>query len=53
MEGGYVVGKIPRWSERLKKAPSRAEHVKNGIDLSETDYNNSLNVKLGTPAIRK
>ncbi|KAJ6334915.1 hypothetical protein OIU76_007733 [Salix suchowensis] len=37
VEGDYVVGKIPRWSERLTKAPSRAVHVRNGIDLSETD----------------
>ncbi|XP_073127019.1 probable pectin methyltransferase QUA3 isoform X1 [Henckelia pumila] len=59
---GYSIGMIPKWPERLTKAPSRASAVKNGLNLFETDsrkwekrvnyYKNSLNLKLGTPSIR-
>lgn len=57
-----VVGIIPKWPERLTKAPSRAAVLKNGIDVFDADtrrwsrrvayYKNSLKLKLGTPAIR-
>lgn len=57
-----VVGMIPNWPDRLTKAPSRATLLKNGIDVFEADtrrwarrvayYKNSLNLKLGTAAIR-
>ncbi|XP_075489180.1 putative pectin methyltransferase QUA3 isoform X1 [Primulina tabacum] len=60
--GDYSIGMIPKWPERLTKAPSRANVVKNGINLFEADsqkwekrvnhYKNSLNLKLGTPSIR-
>ncbi|KAF3441279.1 hypothetical protein FNV43_RR15192 [Rhamnella rubrinervis] len=60
--GEYAVGLIPKWPERLTKAPSRATVMKNGIDLFDADtrrwrrrvayYKNSLNLKLGTPAVR-
>lgn len=53
---------IPKWPERLTKAPSRATVMKNGIDLFDADtrrwarrvayYKNSLSLKLGTPAVR-
>ena len=53
---------VPKWPERLNKAPSRAELMKNGIDVFDADtrrwarrvayYKTSLNLKLGTPAIR-
>ncbi|GLU00608.1 hypothetical protein SLE2022_179610 [Rubroshorea leprosula] len=62
VKGESAVGKIPKWPERLKKAPSRTLVMKNGIDLFEADskrwarrvgyYKNTLNLKLGTPAIR-
>uniref|UniRef100_A0A5B6YPN1 Methyltransferase n=1 Tax=Davidia involucrata TaxID=16924 RepID=A0A5B6YPN1_DAVIN len=62
VKGEYAVGTIPKWPERLSKAPSRANLMKNGIDVFEADtrrwarrvayYKNSLNLKLGTPAIR-
>ncbi|CAK7348017.1 unnamed protein product [Dovyalis caffra] len=32
--GDYAVGTIPKWPDRLTKAPSRAVHMKNGIDLN-------------------
>ncbi|KAJ9188380.1 hypothetical protein P3X46_003742 [Hevea brasiliensis] len=58
----YAVGTIPKWPDRVTKAPSRTMLLKNGIDLFEADtrrwvrrlayYRNSLNVKLGTQAIR-
>ncbi|GLT84528.1 hypothetical protein SLE2022_027530 [Rubroshorea leprosula] len=61
-KGEYAVGTIPKWPERLTKAPSRTLVMKNGIDLFEADskrwarrvayYKNTLNLKLGTPAIR-
>ncbi|XP_057499797.1 probable pectin methyltransferase QUA3 [Actinidia eriantha] len=59
VKGEYAV---PKWPERLNKAPSRAELMKNGIDVFDADtrrwarrvayYKTSLNLKLGTPAIR-
>ncbi|KAJ9171331.1 hypothetical protein P3X46_014716 [Hevea brasiliensis] len=62
VNGEYAVGTIPKWPDRVTKAPSRAMLVKNGIDLFEADtrrwvrrlayYKNSLNVKLGTQAMR-
>ncbi|GLT65320.1 hypothetical protein SLA2020_377580 [Shorea laevis] len=62
VKGECAVGTIPKWPERLKKAPSRTLVIKNGIDLFEADskrwarrvayYKNTLNLKLGTPAIR-
>lgn len=61
-KGEFAVGTIPKWPARLTKAPSRARLMKNGIDVFEADtrrwarrvayYKNSLNIKLGTPAIR-
>ncbi|KAF6154468.1 hypothetical protein GIB67_028360 [Kingdonia uniflora] len=60
--GEYTVGTIPNWPERLTKAPSRVAQLKNGIDLFDADtrrwqrrivyYKTSLNLKLGTPAVR-
>ncbi|KAL0379576.1 UNVERIFIED_CONTAM: putative methyltransferase PMT13 [Sesamum angustifolium] len=62
VKGEYAIGTIPKWPERLSKAPSRASIMKNGIDVFEADnrrwarrvtyYKNSLNIKLGTPSIR-
>ncbi|KAJ8900358.1 hypothetical protein K2173_024998 [Erythroxylum novogranatense] len=62
VEGHFAIGTIPKWPHRLIKAPSRAMLLKNGIDLFEADtrrwarrvayYKNSLNVKLGTSAVR-
>ncbi|GKV13063.1 hypothetical protein SLEP1_g24136 [Rubroshorea leprosula] len=61
-KGEYAVGTSPKWPERLTKAPSRTLVMKNGIDLFEADskrwarrvayYKNTLNLKLGTQAIR-
>ncbi|KAL2511395.1 putative methyltransferase PMT13 [Abeliophyllum distichum] len=61
-KGLYAVGTMPKWPERLIKAPSRASVTENGIDEFESDnrrwartvayYKNSLNLKLGTPSIR-
>ncbi|KAI3835429.1 hypothetical protein MKX03_034519 [Papaver bracteatum] len=59
--GEYSVGTIPNWPERLSKPPSRAALLKNGINVFEADtrrwqrrvsYYKSLNLKLGTPAVR-
>ncbi|KAF8380307.1 hypothetical protein HHK36_027789 [Tetracentron sinense] len=60
--GEHAVGTIPKWPDRLIKAPSRATLMKNGFDLFEADtkrwvrrvayYKKSLNLKLGTPAVR-
>ncbi|CAH1416342.1 unnamed protein product [Lactuca virosa] len=57
-----AVGTIPKWPQRLKQAPSRATLIKNGYDIFEADtrrwerrifyYKNSLNLKIGTPAVR-
>ncbi|KAE9460070.1 hypothetical protein C3L33_08021, partial [Rhododendron williamsianum] len=62
IKGEYAVGIVPKWPERLTKAPSRANLMKNGIDVFDADtrrwarrvayYKNSLELKLGTPAIR-
>ncbi|XP_050237427.1 probable pectin methyltransferase QUA3 [Mercurialis annua] len=62
VDGDLAVGTIPNWPDRLTKAPARAMMMKNGIDLFEADtrrwerrvsyYRNSLNMKLGTHAIR-
>lgn len=62
VKGEYAVGMIPKWPERLTKAPARATLMRNGIDVFEADtrrwarrvayYKNSLNLKLGTPAVR-
>ncbi|XP_022975361.1 probable methyltransferase PMT13 isoform X1 [Cucurbita maxima] len=56
------VGTIPKWPDRLAKAPSRAGVVKKGLDVFNADtrrwerrisyYKKSLNLKLGTPAVR-
>ncbi|KAK4476558.1 hypothetical protein RD792_015714 [Penstemon davidsonii] len=61
-KGEYAVGNIPKWPERVTKAPSRASIIENGIDVFEADnqrwakrvayYKNSLKIKLGTPSIR-
>lgn len=60
--GEYSVGTIPKWPQRLTKAPLRATLVKSGINVFEADtrrwerrvayYKNSLKLKLGTPALR-
>ena len=62
VKGDYAVGTIPKWPDRLTTAPSRTMILKSGVDLFKADtrrwarrvayYKNSLNVKLGTPAIR-
>ncbi|XP_030466384.2 probable pectin methyltransferase QUA3 [Syzygium oleosum] len=62
VKGDYAVGMIPKWPERLTKVPARAKLLKNGVDLFEADtrrwerrvayYKNSLDLKLGSPAIR-
>ncbi|XP_076954543.1 putative pectin methyltransferase QUA3 [Bidens hawaiensis] len=62
INGEIAVGAIPKWPERLKQAPARATLIKNGNDVFEADthrwerrilyYKNSLNLKLGTPAVR-
>lgn len=62
VKGEYGVGIVPKWPERLTKAPSRAKLMKNGMDVFDADtrrwarrvayYKNSLELKLGTPAIR-
>ncbi|KAL6981885.1 putative pectin methyltransferase qua3 [Sarracenia purpurea var. burkii] len=60
--GENAVGIIPKWPERLTKAPLRAKIIKSGIDVFDADtrrwarrveyYKTSLNLKLGTPAMR-
>lgn len=62
VKGEYSVGTIPKWPERLKRTPSRALVMKNWYNVYEADtrrwtrrvayYKKSLNVKLGTPAVR-
>ncbi|XP_031394463.1 probable methyltransferase PMT13 isoform X2 [Punica granatum] len=62
VKGECAVGSIKKWPERLKEAPARAALLKNGIDLFGADtrrwarriayYKASLNLKLGTPAVR-
>ncbi|KAK4787059.1 hypothetical protein SAY86_010892 [Trapa natans] len=62
VKGAYAVGEIPKWPERLTKAPDRAAIVQDGVVIFEADrekwarkvayYKKSLNLKLGTPAVR-
>ncbi|GAB4861823.1 Probable pectin methyltransferase qua3 [Ancistrocladus abbreviatus] len=62
VQGEFGVGIMPKWPERLTKAPSRAIQMKNGFDVFEADtrrwirrvayYKKSLNIKLGMPSIR-
>lgn len=62
VKGELAVAMIPKWPDRLTKIPPRATLMKNGIDVFEADtrrwarraayYKNSLNIKLGTSAIR-
>ncbi|KAL5727620.1 putative pectin methyltransferase qua3 [Ranunculus cassubicifolius] len=62
LKGEHAVGTIPNWPARLSKPPSRATLMKNGIDVFEADtrrwqrrvayYKKTLNLKLGTPAVR-
>lgn len=62
VKGEYAVGMLPKWPQRLTAAPPRTSLLKNGVDVFEADtrrwvrriayYKNSLNIKLGTPAIR-
>ncbi|XP_057979051.1 probable pectin methyltransferase QUA3 [Malania oleifera] len=62
VKGDLALGTIPKWPDRLTKAPSRATLLKNGVDVFEADthrwtrrvtyYKKSLNLKLGTPAVR-
>ncbi|XP_031090558.1 probable methyltransferase PMT13 [Ipomoea triloba] len=61
VKGQYAVGTIPKWPQRLMKT-SRATALENGEDVFEADskrwestvayYKQSLNLKLGTPAVR-
>ncbi|KAH0980345.1 hypothetical protein GBA52_007522 [Prunus armeniaca] len=37
VKGEYAVGMIPKWPERLTKAPARATLMRNGIDVFEAD----------------
>lgn len=62
VKGENAVGTIPKWPKRLTVVPLRAALMKSGVDVFEADtrrwtrrvayYKNSLNLKLGTPAIR-
>ncbi|XP_027161432.1 probable methyltransferase PMT13 [Coffea eugenioides] len=62
VKGEFAIGRIPKWPERLTKAPSRATSRRNGMDVFDADtrrwvrrvayYKKSLNVKLGTSSIR-
>ncbi|KAI4354987.1 hypothetical protein L6164_003806 [Bauhinia variegata] len=62
VKGEFSVGMIPKWPERLNAAPPRATRLKNVVDVFEADtkrwlrrvayYKNSLELKLGTPAVR-
>lgn len=60
VKGEYAVGTIPKWPQRLITVPSRDELAKNGAFEADTQrwaktvayYKNSLNLKLGTSAIR-
>ncbi|XP_052171063.1 probable pectin methyltransferase QUA3 isoform X2 [Diospyros lotus] len=62
VKGKYAVGVIPKWPDRLTKAPSRVKIMKNGINMFDADsrrwarrvayYKTSLNLKLGTSAVR-
>lgn len=60
--GDYSVGMNLKWPQRLYRAPSRVGLVKNGMDVFDADtrrwqrrvayYKRTLNLKLGTPAVR-
>lgn len=62
VKGDISLGSIPKWPKRLTKAPVRVTQIKNGLDVFEADarrwarrvayYKNTLNLKLGTPAVR-
>ncbi|XP_021767324.1 probable methyltransferase PMT13 [Chenopodium quinoa] len=62
IKGDISVGAIPKWPKRLTKAPTRVTQIKNGLDVFEADarrwarrvsyYKNSLNLKLGSSAVR-
>lgn len=62
VKGDISVGAIDKWPKRLTKAPTRVTQIKNGLDVFEADarrwarrvsyYKNSLNLKLGTSAVR-
>ncbi|KAE8699745.1 putative methyltransferase PMT13 [Hibiscus syriacus] len=62
VNGEFPLGMIPKWPDRLTRAPSRALVMRNGIDLFQADtrrwtrrvayYKNTLHLKLGTPAVR-
>nr|GME09111.1 probable methyltransferase PMT13 [Ipomoea batatas] len=62
VKGDYAIGSIPKWPQRLIEASSRIVLLKSGINVFEADnrrwtrrvayYKNSLNLKLGTPAVR-
>ncbi|KAM0025967.1 putative S-adenosyl-L-methionine-dependent methyltransferase [Helianthus debilis subsp. tardiflorus] len=61
-DGEIAVGGIPKWSERIKQAPSRDVLIKNGNDVFDAatrhwerrifHYKSLLNLKLGSPAVR-
>ncbi|KAK8341173.1 hypothetical protein V6Z11_A08G152500 [Gossypium hirsutum] len=46
INGGYAIGKIPGWPERLLRAPLRARWA-----TRVAYYKNTLKVKVGTPAL--
>ncbi|XP_043698214.1 probable pectin methyltransferase QUA3 [Telopea speciosissima] len=62
LKGEHAVGTIPTWPDRLTKPPSRAIIRENGNEMFEVDtrrwarrvayYKKSLNLKLGSPAVR-
>ncbi|KAH9604077.1 hypothetical protein KSS87_010417 [Heliosperma pusillum] len=62
VKGDVSIGAIPKWPNRLAKPSSRVTQIKNGRDVFEPDarrwarriayYKNSLNLKLGTSAVR-
>lgn len=62
VKADFSIGSIPKWPQRLNKAPSRAVQIKNGVDVFEADtrrwvrrvayYKKSLNLKLGTQSVR-
>jgi hypothetical protein len=62
VKGEYTVGLMPKWPERLTARPPRSTLLKNVADVYDADtrrwvrrvahYKNSLNIKLGTPAVR-
>lgn len=62
VKGDIHVGSIPKWPRRLTEAPARVAQMGKGSDAFKADteswmrrvahYKNSLNLKLGTPAVR-